>query len=82
MIEKNIPHNVLNASNAFWEAQIIAGAGQLNAVTVATTMAGRGTDIKLGDGVKGAWRLSCHRYRQDEQFKIREAGEGPRRQTG
>lgn len=52
MIEKNIPHNVLNASNAFWEAQIIAGAGQLNAVTVATTMAGRGTDIKLGDGVK------------------------------
>ena len=52
LIEKNIPHNVLNASNAFWEAQIIAGAGQLNAVTVATTMAGRGTDIKLGDGVK------------------------------
>ena len=48
LIEKNIPHNVLNASNAFWEAQIIAGAGQLNAVTVATTMAGRGTDIKLG----------------------------------
>ena len=52
LIEKNIPHNVLNASNAFWEAQIIAGAGQMNAVTVATTMAGRGTDIKLGDGVK------------------------------
>ena len=52
LIEKNIPHNVLNASNAFWEAQIIAGAGQMNAVTVATTMAGRGTDIKLGKGVK------------------------------
>lgn len=52
MIQYNIPHNVLNASNAFWEAQIIAGAGQLNAVTVATTMAGRGTDIKLGEGVK------------------------------
>lgn len=52
MIEKNIPHNVLNASNAFWEAQIIAGAGQLGAVTVATTMAGRGTDIKLGEGVR------------------------------
>jgi len=52
MIQYNIPHNVLNASNAFWEAQIIAGAGQMNAVTVATTMAGRGTDIKLGDGVK------------------------------
>ena len=52
MIEHNIPHNVLNASNAFWEAQIIAAAGQLGAVTVATTMAGRGTDIKLGEGVK------------------------------
>ena len=52
MIQYNIPHNVLNASNAFWEAQIIAGAGQLGAVTVATTMAGRGTDIKLGDGVR------------------------------
>ncbi len=52
MIQYNIPHNVLNASNAFWEAQIIAGAGQLGAVTVATTMAGRGTDIKLGNGVR------------------------------
>ncbi len=52
MIQYNIPHNVLNASNAFWEAQIIEGAGQLGAVTVATTMAGRGTDIKLGEGVK------------------------------
>ncbi len=52
LIEKNIAHNVLDASNAFWEAQIIAGAGQMNAVTVATTMAGRGTDIKLGKGVK------------------------------
>ena len=52
LIKKNIAHNVLDASNAFWEAQIIAGAGQMNAVTVATTMAGRGTDIKLGEGVK------------------------------
>ncbi len=52
LIEKNVPHNVLNASNAFWEAQIISGAGQMNAVTVATTMAGRGTDIKLGPGVR------------------------------
>lgn len=58
MIEKNIPHNVLNASNAFWEARIIAGAGQKNAVTVATTMAGRGTDIKLGDGVAGLGGLA------------------------
>ncbi len=52
LIQKNIPHNVLDASKAFWEAQIIADAGQMNAVTVATPMAGRGTDIKLGEGVR------------------------------
>ena len=65
MIQYNIPHNVLNASNAFWEAQIIAGAGQLNAVTVATTMAGRGTDIKLGEGVKELGGSGCYRCRKD-----------------
>ncbi len=42
----------MNANNAFWEADIIKAAGQMNAVTVATAMAGRGTDIKLGEGVK------------------------------
>lgn len=52
LIERKIPHNVLNANNAFWEADIIKEAGQMNAVTVATSMAGRGTDIKLGVGVK------------------------------
>lgn len=52
LMEANIPHNVLNANNAFWEAEIIKEAGQMNAVTVATGMAGRGTDIKLGNGVK------------------------------
>lgn len=52
LIREKIPHNVLNANNAFWEAEIIKEAGQLNAVTVATSMAGRGTDIKLGEGVK------------------------------
>lgn len=52
LIERKIPHNVLNANNAFWEAEIIKEAGRLNAVTVATSMAGRGTDIKLGKGVK------------------------------
>lgn len=52
MLQENIPHNVLNASNAFWEAEIIKNAGQMGAVTVATPMAGRGTDIKLGEGVK------------------------------
>ena len=52
LMEENIPHNVLNANNAFWEADMIKEAGQMNAVTVATAMAGRGTDIKLGEGVK------------------------------
>ncbi len=51
LLEKQIPHNVLNASNAYWEAQIVKEAGQHGAVTVATSMAGRGTDIKLGRGV-------------------------------
>ncbi len=48
---RNIPHNVLNAKNHQHEAEIVARAGQVGAVTVATNMAGRGTDIKLGDGV-------------------------------
>src|SRR5699024_6821021 len=44
-------HNVLNAKNHYREAEIIENAGQRNAVTIATNMAGRGTDIKLGEGV-------------------------------
>lgn len=52
LMEQKIPHSVLNANNAFWEADMIKEAGQLNAVTVATAMAGRGTDIKLGEGVR------------------------------
>lgn len=52
LVREGIAHNVLNANNAYWEAQIIKEAGQRNAVTVATSMAGRGTDIKLGEGVK------------------------------
>ena len=49
---KNIPHNVLNAKQHKSEAEIVARAGQPGAVTIATNMAGRGTDIKLGNGVK------------------------------
>lgn len=52
LIEQKVPHNVLNANNAYWEANIIKEAGQKHAVTVATSMAGRGTDIKLGEGVE------------------------------
>ncbi len=52
LVKQHIPHSVLNANNAFWEAEIIKEAGQPGAMTVATSMAGRGTDIKLGPGVK------------------------------
>lgn len=52
LVQENIEHSVLNANNAFWEAEIIKEAGQKNVVTVATSMAGRGTDIRLGHGVK------------------------------
>ncbi|KXT77132.1 Protein export cytoplasm protein SecA2 ATPase RNA helicase [Streptococcus sp. DD10] len=51
LLREGIAHNLLNANNAAREAQIIAESGQLGAVTVATSMAGRGTDIKLGPGV-------------------------------
>lgn len=51
MTKANIPHDVLNAKNHAREAGIIAQAGQKGAVTIATNMAGRGTDIKLGRGV-------------------------------
>lgn len=52
LVQENIEHSVLNANNAFWEAEIIKEAGQKNVVTVATSIAGRGTDIRLGSGVK------------------------------
>ena len=49
---KNIPHNVLNAKQHKSEAEVVIRAGQRGAVTIATNMAGRGTDIKLGEGIK------------------------------
>lgn len=51
LLKNDIAHNVLNANSLYWEAQIIKEAGKLNAVTVSTSIAGRGTDIKLGEGV-------------------------------
>ena len=52
LVAAGIPHEVLNAKNHYREAQIIMNAGQRGAVTIATNMAGRGTDIKLGEGVR------------------------------
>ena len=53
LAEAGIEHQILNAKNHEIEAQIVAQAGQMGKVTVATNMAGRGTDIKLGEGVGG-----------------------------
>ena len=58
LTRKGIPHNVLNAKLHFKEAQIVREAGQADTVTIATNMAGRGTDIKLGPGVKEAGGLA------------------------
>ena len=82
LIEKKVAHSVLNANNAFWEAEIIKEAGQRGAVTVSTGMAGRGTDIKLGEGVQelgglaviGIGRMS--NIRQERQARGRAGRQG------
>ncbi len=51
LLKQNIPHTILNAKQNKSEAEIISKAGELNSITIATNMAGRGTDIKLGEGV-------------------------------
>ena len=77
-----IPHNVLNAKNHAHEAEIISQAGQRGAVTIATNMAGRGTDIKLGEGVNelgGLYVLGTERHesrRIDRQLRGRCARQG------
>ena len=77
-----IPHNVLNAKYHEKEAQIIADAGQKGAVTIATNMAGRGTDIKLGEGVPelgGLFILGTERHesrRIDNQLRGRAGRQG------
>jgi len=79
---KKIPHNVLNAKQHSREAQIVAEAGMAGAVTIATNMAGRGTDIKLGPGVKEAGGLAIigterHESRRvDRQLRGRSARQG------
>lgn len=63
-----VPHNVLNAKQHQMEAEIVANAGQPGAVTIATNMAGRGTDIKLGPGVVKHINCALLKPRQDEEI--------------
>lgn len=80
--KKGIRHNVLNAKNHEREAEIIANAGKKGAVTIATNMAGRGTDIKLGEGVKDVGGLAVigterHESRRiDDQLRGRAGRQG------
>jgi preprotein translocase subunit SecA len=82
MAGKKIPHNVLNAKQHAREAQVVAEAGLAGAVTIATNMAGRGTDIKLGPGVKEAGGLAIigterHESRRvDRQLRGRSGRQG------
>jgi preprotein translocase subunit SecA len=79
---KGIPHNVLNAKQHQREAEIVAHAGEVGAVTIATNMAGRGTDIKLGNGVRernGLFILGTERHesrRIDRQLRGRSGRQG------
>jgi preprotein translocase subunit SecA len=68
--QKQIPHNVLNAKQHAKEAQIVAEAGLAGAVTIATNMAGRGTDIKLGPGVKEAGGLAIIGTERHESRRV------------
>lgn len=68
--QRQVPHNVLNAKFHEKEAEIIKDAGQLNAVTIATNMAGRGTDIVLGDGVKDLGGLAIIGTERHESRRI------------
>ncbi len=80
--KEKIPHDVLNAKQHEREAEIIAGAGQRSKVTIATNMAGRGTDIKLGEGVTDVGGLhilgtSRHESRRiDNQLRGRSGRQG------
>jgi preprotein translocase subunit SecA len=70
LIRKGIKHNILNAKQHASEADIVASAGQPGAVTIATNMAGRGTDIKLGKGVKEAGGLAIIGTERHESRRI------------
>jgi preprotein translocase subunit SecA len=68
--QKKVPHNVLNAKQHAREAQVVAEAGLSGAITIATNMAGRGTDIKLGPGVKEAGGLAIIGTERHESRRV------------
>jgi len=70
LVQKKIPHNVLNAKQHAREAQIVAEAGMAGSITIATNMAGRGTDIKLGPGVKEAGGLAIIGTERHESRRV------------
>ncbi|MFC6278763.1 preprotein translocase subunit SecA [Streptococcus moroccensis] len=70
LVAEGVPHEVLNAKNHAKEAQIIMNAGQRGAVTIATNMAGRGTDIKLGEGVRELGGLAVIGTERHESRRI------------
>lgn len=82
LVAAGVPHEVLNAKNHYREAQIIMNAGQRGAITIATNMAGRGTDIKLGEGVRelgGLCVIGTERHesrRIDNQLRGRSGRQG------
>lgn len=80
--QQKIPHVVLNAKNHAREAEIVKNAGQVGAVTIATNMAGRGTDIKLGPGVKELGGLAVIGTERHESRRIDNQLRGTVRASG
>jgi len=87
LVQRQIPHEILNAKNHAREADIVAAAGQKGQVTISTNMAGRGTDIVLGDGVKelgGLYVVGTERHesrRIDNQLRGRSGRQGDHGQS-
>ena len=82
LTKERIPHEVLNAKNHFKEAEIVLNAGQKGAVTIATNMAGRGTDIKLGLGVAELGGLAVIGTERHESRRIDNQLRGRSRRSG
>ena len=76
LVKEGVPHSVLNADDAYWEAEIIAAAGKKDAVTVSTGMAGRGTDIKPEDAVRKLGGLAAIGIGRMENVRLERQARG------